>query len=104
MHSAVQTAIVTIISYKPLSGLNFARYTGLWSLICVRIQLSSYDGNQIVWLSVFNDCQDAAFHVVLNYPCLVCVSAGSRCDIQLGCQDSAFYLILSLVINLHLGS
>ena len=28
MHSAVQTAIVTIISYKPLSGLNFARYTG----------------------------------------------------------------------------
>ena len=28
MHSAVQTAFVTIISYKPLSGLNFARYTG----------------------------------------------------------------------------
>ena len=28
MHSAVQTAIVTIISYKTLSGLNFARYTG----------------------------------------------------------------------------
>ena len=28
MHSAVQTAVVTIISYKPLSGLNFARYTG----------------------------------------------------------------------------
>ena len=27
MHSAVQTAVVTIISYKPLSGLNFARYT-----------------------------------------------------------------------------
>ena len=26
MHSAVQTAVVTIISYKPLSGLNFARY------------------------------------------------------------------------------
>ena len=28
MHRAVQTAVVTIISYKPLSGLNFARYTG----------------------------------------------------------------------------
>ena len=28
MHSAVQTAVVTIISYKPQSGLNFARYTG----------------------------------------------------------------------------
>ena len=27
MHSAVQTAVVTIISYKPLSGLNYARYT-----------------------------------------------------------------------------
>ena len=28
MHSAIQTAVVTIISYKPLSGLNFARHTG----------------------------------------------------------------------------
>ena len=28
MHGAVQTAVVTIISYKPLSGLNFARYAG----------------------------------------------------------------------------
>ena len=28
MHSAVQTAVVTTISYKPLSGLTFARYTG----------------------------------------------------------------------------
>ena len=28
MHSAVQTAVATIISYKPLSGLNFARCTG----------------------------------------------------------------------------
>ena len=28
MHSAVQTAVVSIISYKPLSGLNFARYAG----------------------------------------------------------------------------
>ena len=28
MHCAVQTAVVTIISYKPLSDLNFARYTG----------------------------------------------------------------------------
>ena len=28
---------------------------------------SSYD-NQIVWLSVFNDCQHAAFHAVLNFP------------------------------------
>ena len=27
MHSAVQTADVTIISYKSLSDLNFARYT-----------------------------------------------------------------------------
>ena len=27
-HSAVQTTAVTIISYKPLSDLNFARYTG----------------------------------------------------------------------------
>ena len=27
MHSAVQTAAVTIISYKALSDLNFARYT-----------------------------------------------------------------------------
>ena len=27
MHGTVQTAVVTIISYKPLSGLNFARYT-----------------------------------------------------------------------------
>ena len=28
MHSEVQRAAVTIISYKPLSDLNFARYTG----------------------------------------------------------------------------
>jgi hypothetical protein len=28
MHSAVQTAAATIISYKPLSDLSFARYTG----------------------------------------------------------------------------
>ena len=28
MHSEIQTAAVTIISYKPLSDLNFARYTG----------------------------------------------------------------------------
>ena len=28
VHYGVQTADVTIISYKPLSGLNFARYTG----------------------------------------------------------------------------
>ena len=28
IYSAVQTAVVTMISYKPLSGLNFARYTG----------------------------------------------------------------------------
>ena len=28
MHSEVQTAAVTIISYKPLSNFNFARYTG----------------------------------------------------------------------------
>ena len=27
MHSAVQTAAVTIIGYKPLADLNFARYT-----------------------------------------------------------------------------
>ena len=27
MHSAVQTAVVTVVSYKPLSGLNFARCT-----------------------------------------------------------------------------
>ena len=27
MYSAVQTAVVTMISYKPLSSLNFARYT-----------------------------------------------------------------------------
>ena len=27
MDSAVQTAVVTIISYKPLSSLNFAKYT-----------------------------------------------------------------------------
>ena len=27
MHSAVQTAVVTIISYNPLSSLNLARYT-----------------------------------------------------------------------------
>jgi hypothetical protein len=27
-HSAVQMAAVTIISYKPLSDLKFARYTG----------------------------------------------------------------------------
>ena len=31
MHSAVQTAVATIISYKPLSGLNFATYTGQYS-------------------------------------------------------------------------
>ena len=30
MCSEVQTAAVTIISYKPLSDLNFARYTGLY--------------------------------------------------------------------------
>ena len=47
----------------------------VWSLICVNIQLSSYDDNQILWLSVFNDCQHAAFHVVLSFPCLVCVLA-----------------------------
>ena len=28
MHSVVQTVVVTIISYKSLSGLNIARYTG----------------------------------------------------------------------------
>ena len=28
MHSEIQTAAVTIINYKPLSDLNFARYTG----------------------------------------------------------------------------
>ena len=28
MHSGVQTVDVTTISYKPLSGLNFARCTG----------------------------------------------------------------------------
>ena len=28
MHSAVQNSCVTIIGYKPLSGLNFDRYTG----------------------------------------------------------------------------
>ena len=27
MHSEIQMAAVTIISYKPLSDLNFARYT-----------------------------------------------------------------------------
>ena len=27
MHNAVQTAVVTLISHKPLFGLNFARYT-----------------------------------------------------------------------------
>ena len=27
MHRVVQTAAITIISYKPLSYLNFARYT-----------------------------------------------------------------------------
>ena len=32
MHSESQTAAVTIISYKPLSDLNFARYTGHWQL------------------------------------------------------------------------
>ena len=35
MHGAVQTAVVTIISYKPLSGLNFARYVqcrSVWQL------------------------------------------------------------------------
>ena len=32
MHSAVQTAVVAIISYKPLSGLNFARYTGQYGI------------------------------------------------------------------------
>ena len=39
MYSAVQTAAVTIINYKPLSGLNFTRYThirqiytSLWGL------------------------------------------------------------------------
>ena len=28
MHSEIQIAAVTIISYKPLSDLNFAMYTG----------------------------------------------------------------------------
>ena len=32
MHSEVQTATVTIISYKPLSELNFARYAGSTAL------------------------------------------------------------------------
>ena len=27
MHSAVQRAVITTISYKPLSGLNFAGYS-----------------------------------------------------------------------------
>ena len=27
MHSAIQRAVVTTISYKPLSGLNFAGYS-----------------------------------------------------------------------------
>ena len=46
-----------------------ALYKYLWSLICVNIRLLSYDDNQILWLSVFNDCQHAAFHVVLSFPC-----------------------------------
>ena len=46
MHSAVQTTVVTIISYKPLSGLNFARYTD----ICMP---SSPLGSISPWYSVF---------------------------------------------------
>ena len=33
MYGAVQTAAITIISYKPLSDLNFTRYTQLHALL-----------------------------------------------------------------------
>ena len=52
---------------------------------------SSYDDNQIFWLSVFGDCQYTAFHVVLNFPCLICmlvVSFNLVVRIQVGNQLS----------------
>ena len=51
MHSAVQTAVVTIISYKPLSGLNFARYTGQHGSYMPSSPLGVYKP-----LSVLNTC------------------------------------------------
>ena len=42
MHSAVQTAAVTIISYKPLSNLNFARYTQHYGSYMPSSPLGSY--------------------------------------------------------------
>ena len=48
MHSAVQTAVVTIISYKPLSGLNFARYTGHYGSYMPSSPLGVY--KPLLWL------------------------------------------------------
>ena len=66
-------AIHEILNYHVTTGVGVL----LWSLVCVTIRLSSYDDNQIVWLSVFNDCQHAAFYVVLSFPCLICMLAVS---------------------------
>ena len=50
MHSEIQTAAVTIISYKPLSDLNFARYTGQYGS-CI----SPWYQRKRKWAIPFND-------------------------------------------------
>ena len=41
MHSEILIAAITIISYKPLSDLNFARYTGHYSSCMLSSPLGS---------------------------------------------------------------
>ena len=55
MHSAVQTAVVTIISYKPLSGLSFARYTGQYGSYMPSSPVVSVHP-QNSWLKHTQDC------------------------------------------------
>ena len=71
---------------------------GLWSLICVKIRLSSYDDNQIFRLSVYNGFQHAAFNVVLNFQSLVCMLA-----VTFNLFVRILLLIPSLAINFHFG-
>ena len=52
MHSAVQTAVITIISYKPLSGLNFARYTGQYGSYMPSSPLGVYKPLVVVYMGI----------------------------------------------------
>ena len=58
MHSAIQTAVATIVSYKPLSGLNFARYTGQYGSYMPSSPLGVYKP-----MVVHDDCVFFQFNV-----------------------------------------